>query len=347
MLLRRLSTALGLAFVLVLGLASAALAADLELGPGARAMGMAGAFVAVADDGTAAYWNPAGITQLKILGITPSIGAGGDWMKLQTSIGEGYPPNLGNTELKINGMVGALFRGFGASFLFTAGAKTTYVDKPDPETDESTVDVKAMGTGFVTLAHRFGDNFALGANLKVLYGQRVSYPVEGDPTSYIEGSGTGYGLDVGALFKVGEFFRVGAKVEDLYTSIGWDETRCTYNPVSSAWEKNSAGRKTETIPALLRLGLAVKPPLFGTLIAAQIDSPLGGGGGETTYRIGLEQGVLIFKLRLGAILDSGFSLENYTLGLGLKLGPVVFDLAGLMKSGLSPEAAVLTAGFTF
>ena len=35
------------------------------VGSGARAMGMGGAFIAVADDATAASWNPAGLTQLK------------------------------------------------------------------------------------------------------------------------------------------------------------------------------------------------------------------------------------------------------------------------------------------
>ena len=33
----------------------------LKIGVGARAIGMGGAFVAVADDATAIYWNPAGI----------------------------------------------------------------------------------------------------------------------------------------------------------------------------------------------------------------------------------------------------------------------------------------------
>ena len=33
----------------------------LALGVGARALGMGGAFVSLADDATAAYWNPAGI----------------------------------------------------------------------------------------------------------------------------------------------------------------------------------------------------------------------------------------------------------------------------------------------
>ena len=38
---------------------------DLGMGTGARAIGMGGAFVAVADDASASFWNPAGLTQLK------------------------------------------------------------------------------------------------------------------------------------------------------------------------------------------------------------------------------------------------------------------------------------------
>ncbi|MDI6809560.1 MAG: PorV/PorQ family protein [Candidatus Eisenbacteria bacterium] len=37
----------------------------LRIGAGARALGMGGAFVAVADDGTAGFWNPAGLVFLK------------------------------------------------------------------------------------------------------------------------------------------------------------------------------------------------------------------------------------------------------------------------------------------
>ena len=36
----------------------------LNVGAGARALGMGGAFVAVADDGTTAYWSPGGLPAL-------------------------------------------------------------------------------------------------------------------------------------------------------------------------------------------------------------------------------------------------------------------------------------------
>ncbi len=42
-------------------LAACAAAADAQTAPGNRAAGMAGAFVALADDGSAVYWNPAGL----------------------------------------------------------------------------------------------------------------------------------------------------------------------------------------------------------------------------------------------------------------------------------------------
>lgn len=44
-------------------------------GVGARAMGMGGAFVAVADDPSAAYWNPAGLTQLEVPMLLMSYGS--------------------------------------------------------------------------------------------------------------------------------------------------------------------------------------------------------------------------------------------------------------------------------
>ena len=41
----------------------------LDLDLGARPLGMGGAFVAVANDGNAGYWNPAGLSQLQNISI--------------------------------------------------------------------------------------------------------------------------------------------------------------------------------------------------------------------------------------------------------------------------------------
>ena len=54
--------------VLLLGSSTAAAQQGLifnRTGSGARAAGMANAFIAVSDDGTAASWNPAGLAQLR------------------------------------------------------------------------------------------------------------------------------------------------------------------------------------------------------------------------------------------------------------------------------------------
>ena len=39
-------------------------AAFLEIGPGARSLGMGSAFVSIADDASSLYWNPAGIVNV-------------------------------------------------------------------------------------------------------------------------------------------------------------------------------------------------------------------------------------------------------------------------------------------
>lgn len=61
--------AIVLTFLFLVLLPQLALAADagsfLRIGVGARALGMGGAFVAVANDPTAIYWNPAGLASLK------------------------------------------------------------------------------------------------------------------------------------------------------------------------------------------------------------------------------------------------------------------------------------------
>jgi len=52
---------------------------DLGMGIGARAMGLGGAFVSIADDPSAVYWNPAGLTDINQLQLFLSAEAPSDF----------------------------------------------------------------------------------------------------------------------------------------------------------------------------------------------------------------------------------------------------------------------------
>jgi long-subunit fatty acid transport protein len=64
------------------------------VGSGARALGMGGAFIAVADDATAASWNPGGLIQLE----TPEVSAVGSFFSRQEDLSFGTNPEADGPE---------------------------------------------------------------------------------------------------------------------------------------------------------------------------------------------------------------------------------------------------------
>ena len=65
------------------------------VGSGARAVGMGGAFIAVADDATAASWNPAGLVQLE----KPEVSAVGNWSYRRESVSSSNHPEIGGVNI--------------------------------------------------------------------------------------------------------------------------------------------------------------------------------------------------------------------------------------------------------
>jgi long-subunit fatty acid transport protein len=63
------------------------------VGSGARAVGMGGAFIGVADDATAASWNPAGLIQLE----KPEMSIVGEYYKRKEEFSSGVRPEISNT----------------------------------------------------------------------------------------------------------------------------------------------------------------------------------------------------------------------------------------------------------
>ncbi|MEW6750394.1 MAG: hypothetical protein AB1505_05385 [Candidatus Latescibacterota bacterium] len=96
--------------VVVAGLAASALAQEERIvdnfaGVGARAMGMGGAFVGVADDFSALYWNPAGLAQLRQREVQVAFTRSGVTMESARS-GERASSDLANTRF---GTLGAVY----------------------------------------------------------------------------------------------------------------------------------------------------------------------------------------------------------------------------------------------
>jgi long-chain fatty acid transport protein len=77
-----------LAAGLTMGLAAgAADASGIQMeGIGARALGMGGAFTAVADDSSAVYWNPAGLAQLSGRGMSAGLYSMSTWMDMDMGV---------------------------------------------------------------------------------------------------------------------------------------------------------------------------------------------------------------------------------------------------------------------
>lgn len=144
-------------------------------GHGAKALGMGGAFCAIADDATGALWNPAGLafTQPWIGGATANRFAIADFP------GYGYQFVSG----------GFVFEGY-AIGIGWANAST-----PDG--------IYSASLYLGTVGMQIADFGSVGVNVKY-----YTEAIEGDAAS-------GFGFDVGVLFPIGDEFAIGIVAKDV------------------------------------------------------------------------------------------------------------------------------------
>lgn len=294
-------------------MASTALCAASNLEAGARAQGMGGAYTAIADDGAAAYWNPAGITQVK-MGLAFSGGVRGDWQTFDAIAQQDSSAVDGNF-----GFVGAA----GLTFEHVAFNVSTEIGaRAVAGGSGETVQINRAKEGTLTLATECTELLAIGVNAKYLYLEEETLTSAG---STGKTNANGFAADLGALFKVGKLVRVGAVVKDY--------------PLT----KFKLEAEPYELPTRMVLGGAVKVPLLGMVVAVDLETPLRGEG-DPIFHVGLEQPILgILFLRAGGYQGTdGF---NLTAGGGLKLGPVLLDVA--TDLGAEKPALYATAGVRF
>ena len=351
---------------------------------GARAVGMGGTFTAVADDSSAVYRNPAGITQLKGLTFTPGLGVLGTGGQIQSYLNLLEDQNLDKfAELfqnqnsdELNSGASTYFgiatKTYGINAFFDANIITKQESNLNKNYTESNRYV--IGTMAIPLGH-----LVIGGNIKLVQGSYVEsvIPVIGaynyqyildnwatigplitDPNLNYSTSATGSGLvfDVGLLFGSKQL-KVGIAGRNV-TGIGnWEgsTTKYSYNldpitPMNSRFVAGTPESFTSKmpLPATYSVGIAWRPSR-STLMAADLETiinPVDGALNQFNHHLGLEQTISKKSITLRAGV---FSRNDEKIGLsggvGFKAGSILIDIAVLTVN--SNIGIYATTGFKF
>ena len=306
---------LGLVLLFILVTASQSLAGRyaaefLRLGVGARAAGMGNAFVAIADDGTASYWNPAGLGNLThhqisfthvqlfdnlaqhnyanfSLKLSSNLGLGISWIRMEVDNIPRYSPLDGTRFDRI----------LNPELRSTGKAESFFADTEDAI--------------FLTFGRKFDFELVLGGNvmpaiIPMTLSVGISYKYISQKLDKNEG--IGQGLDAGILIK---FEKLAAGMETPTRSLSLGFNLQDFTGTTVAW--NTANKTRDRLPFNLLLGACYSqqvPWLAGTIgISFGRDNMYEAAnhwGGEFVFRN-------ILSLR------AGMKNEDFTAGAGLKI----------------------------
>ncbi|HDP68217.1 MAG TPA: PorV/PorQ family protein [Candidatus Marinimicrobia bacterium] len=208
----------------------------LEIGIGARALSMGSAFTAVANDVTALYWNPAGITQIDAISVT---GTHTEWFAdMSLDHAAGIVP-MGNGQIV----------GFSLS-VFNAIDKQTVRTVTYPEGTGEYYSASDLALA-MTYGLKITDRFACGLTGKYVR-QQIWHM-----------SSAGYAVDIGLLYKTQlKGLNLGASISNFGTDMrlaGRDVRRAhDEDPIHYSNDKINAMLETDAfpMPLLFRFGLA-------------------------------------------------------------------------------------------
>jgi hypothetical protein len=172
-----------------------------------RAQGMAGAFVGVADDASAVYWNPAGL-------------AGGAYFSLvlDGNGGRAAPDGMAEATSRSGWLLALTTPALGLSY---ARLQTTQVRPASGIPERSHIESLVTQHLGATLVHSLADRVAVGATVKLIRGIAASTDVPGndaeallDHADLIGHGSNKVDLDVGVM-ATGAFGRLGVTVRNL------------------------------------------------------------------------------------------------------------------------------------
>lgn len=269
-----------------------------EIGIGARPLGMGKAYTAIANDGSALFTNPSGLSKMSaismsgnLLGEVPYTVLGGSYNVLNGTVGVGYV-GLGVTGIKETNLVNGTPEVTGNEGSFTNSAiNLSYATELN--------NILKINTGI------FKDT-RVGATLKMVsQGFSSLASAEGK-------GGSGIDLDLGAIANLDENTKAGLTVKNLIPG----------NNLNS-----------DEIPMAMTAGLSKTFPQYNLLAA--VDAEL---SRALLFHLGAEWNpVQILKVRLGLDQkpDAGSTTTNLAAGLGIAFKGFTFDYAYHTYAGLN------------
>ncbi|MBV6510983.1 MAG: hypothetical protein HRU80_00740 [Ignavibacteriales bacterium] len=196
--------------------------AFVDVGYGARPMGLGGAYVGLANDVNAVLWNPAGLTNIESKEVTFSFHNQFGLVKYNY-LGYAMPYNSG-------------LDGLGLAFIYSG----------DEAMNEMTVQVGygrkvwkdlTVGGSIKYRRSSFGNNTLGGDDYRIFEPDEIAQA----QLNQVKGGANGFGFDIGVLFKVNDKVNMGIMLKDIYSPVFWDSK--VDNPAAKA-----KGSYSELVP---------------------------------------------------------------------------------------------------
>lgn len=279
----------------------------MAIGVGGRALGMGGAFVGVANDVTAGYYNPAGLANLNYpqISLMHSEQFGSlvnyDYAAVGIPYGKDMSFGLSIIRLGVDGIPdtrNALIDGSTQNVIYDINNPNARID-PSRVTEFSDQD----WAFYLTFAKRYTEKFYYGANVKIIYRKIAEY------------SAYGVGFDVGGFYSPMDNLYLGANLQDITTTI-------------VAW---STGRN-ELIAPTAKFGASYALDILGGKLTPDVDLDI--RFENRKYASYLNIGPVSFDTHAGFEFNfknlfsvrAGYNdVKQFTIGAGIKLPKLNID----------------------
>lgn len=314
-------------------------AAFLEGGVGARALGMGGTHIALANDVTAGYWNVAGLS-----GLTYPQAAFMHDERFAGIVSFDY----GSIAFPINNRSTfgiAFFRSGVDDIPNTWNAWDPIRDQPLPNPENYVTRFSATDYAFfINYARALSADFTMGVTGKIIRRSIGNFS-----------RAWGYSFDLGARYRVGQFL-LGANIQDVSTMlISWSVNQERLRPIEDIFGDTLPEGGSELVLPVARFGTGYIVPLgsdgltnmvLGVDLDFRFDGlesySLNGGGMSFHPRIGTEfnfKNVISLRAGLGNVQrsdDLGLQVTP-SVGTGIKFKQIALDYGFGDFSGTTSE----------